>query len=137
MKRKITFVVLAIVVISIIGYMIFSGSKPFADLKTKDIKEMVVYLGPPDITLAVNEDEIANIVTVLNTVVIYQKDTAMEPLAGQDITFTITRTDGTQIIVQPLGDLIIIDGVRYKTKYKPSEKLNRIANELKSNSEGM
>ena len=60
---------------------------------------------------------------------IYKKE-PLEPLAGQAVIFRITYADGTSVTVEPMGNLMQIDGVRYKAKYEPSEELNRFANQI-------
>lgn len=49
---------------------------------------------------------------------------------GQAVIYTITMNDGTEITVNAYNPFIIIDGIGYKTKYEPCERLSQIANEL-------
>ncbi len=109
------------------------GTKPFKDLTESDITSVSLELIPPGKTLDLTSAQTTDLVTRLQSIVIYNKE-PLEPLAGQAVIFTITNTDGTTVIIEPMGGFMQIDGVRYKTKYEPSENLNRFANELEQKS---
>ncbi len=105
------------------------GTKPFKDLSANEISTVSVELLPPNETLDLTQNQINDLVSILQTAVLYNK-APLEPLAGQAVIYQITQTDGTAIKIEPMGSLIQIDGVRYKTKYEPSEELNRFANNI-------
>lgn len=105
-----------------------SGTKPFADLTAEDISSVSVNCMPPDKTVQTEDKEkIETLVKALNKVVIYEEDE--KEYAGQSVTFTINKTDDTQIKINACNPQIIIDGVKYTTKSDPCEELDAIANE--------
>lgn len=112
------------------------GTRPFGGLSSNDIAEVTVELAPPDIKLAVSDQEIQELVHILNTVVIYQKDNSYSNDAGQMVTFTIKKTNGENLIVQAYTPFIIINGIGYKAKYEPCEALNSFANNLEAGKNG-
>lgn len=136
-KRRLWFIPIVVVLICIIFIgKSFVGTRPFKDLEVEDIKEVTVWLLPPDIKLAFTEEEVNELVQILNSVVIYKEDNSYKDYDGQAVIFTITKTDGTQISINAYNPFIIIDGTGYKTKYKPCEELNNLANNLNAGKEG-
>ncbi len=122
-------IILVLLVCSIVLVRNIRGEKPFHDLTTADIKEAAVELRPPQIKLSVNKDELKELVKILNKVTIYKRDDSYKEYAGQFVQYTIVRNDGSQLIVIPYNPFIIIDGIGYRTKYKPCEDLNKLAND--------
>ena len=136
MKKKIVIVLPIIVVICAIavGFIISSdsGEKPFKDLSAEEISSATVRLLPPDDTVTITD--IDELVGYLNNIVIYEEDNSYSEYNGQVVIFTITKTDGTQVEINALNLFVVIDGVGYKCKYKPCEKLSSYANELSDKS---
>ena len=132
MKKKIL-IIGSIVVVLIALLLVVKpwGNKLFKNLSEDKISSVSVELLPPNKTIDLTQNQIINLVNTLQTVVIYN-EVPIEPLAGQAVIYRITKVDGTVMKVEPFGRLIQIDGVRYKTKYEPSEDLNRMANEIVS-----
>ncbi len=131
-KRYLTIFFLAIIVI--IGIFIgksFWGTKPFQALSTSEISDISVKLSPPDVTFELTGSEMQEIVEMLHAVVIYNKDNSYRDYVGQGVIITITKTDGTQIKATAFNPFFIIDDAGYKTKYKPCEKINSWANDLR------
>ena len=132
MKQKKLLFPACLLIVVIIFVIVFApkviGSKPFAKLSENDISAVTVRLLPPDQTAQVVD--IKEFVDVLNEVVIYEKDDSFTEYEGQAVIYTITRNDGTETVVQAYNPFIIIDGVGYKTKYEPCERLSHIANRL-------
>ena len=115
----------------IIAFLVFPrviGKKPFADLRAEDIANVSVQLLPPDETVEIAD--YTELVNALNEVVTYGKDASYKEYSGQAVIYTITMNDGTEITVNAYNPFIIIDGIGYKTKYEPCERLSQIANEL-------
>lgn len=135
MKKTIVLLI-SVIVSTLIATLIIKpfGIKPYEDLEVKDISSVSVELMPPHKTIELNEEQIKELVEVLQTVVIYNKVTK-EFLAGQHVNFIITKNDGTILEVLPMGSLMQLssDGTRYKTKYEPSNELNKLANEIEQN----
>ncbi|MEG2608977.1 MAG: hypothetical protein RR964_09950 [Lachnospiraceae bacterium] len=124
-------VIISLVILVCALLLVFKpwDSKPYRDLIVNDIKSVSVEVIPPNKIVELTDAQINELIEILRTVVIYNKGT-IEPLAGQHIGYTITKTDDTIIEVNPMGNLINIDGVRYNAKYEPSEHLNSFANRI-------
>lgn len=106
----------------------FSGQKPYRDLQASDILSATVRLTPPDKTIQVTEIE--ELVACLNEVVIYNQDPSYTEYAGQAAVFTLTMSDGSREEIVAYNPFVVINGIGYRTKYEPCEKLNRYANRL-------
>lgn len=104
------------------------SARPFAELRAEDISSAEVHLLPPDITVQITDIE--ELTETLNDVVIYNKDNSYTEYTGQAVIFTILLTDGKELVVNAYNPFIVIDGVGYKTKYEPCERLSQIANGL-------
>ena len=143
MKKKaiIPILLAIIIIIMIIAVLVFprvigkkpfaelrAEEKPFADLRAEDITNVTVQLLPPNKTVEVAD--YTEFVNTLNDVVIYGKDDSYKEYSGQAVIYTITVNGGKEITVNAYNPFIIIDGIGYKTKYEPCEKLSQIANEL-------
>lgn len=133
MKKKLVIpILLVVIVIGIIIAFLMStrviGKKPFADLKAEDIKNVTVQLLPPNETVEIAD--YTELVNTLNEVVIYGKDDSYKEYDGQAVIYTITVNGGKVITVNAYNPFIIVDGIGYKTKYEPCERLSQIANEL-------
>lgn len=116
------------VVTAVIGFSSFGGKKPYKDLDSTQIASATVHLAPPDTTIQIVE--IKELVAHLKDVIIYNEDNSYTEYNGQSATFTLTMTDGTQISIMEYNPFLVIDGVGYKTKYKPCEALHNYANRL-------
>lgn len=133
-KRLIVLIIGCLIVISIgIGVFVFSGQKPYKNLRAEDIASATVYLAPPDKTIQIVE--IKELVTYLNEIVIYSEDNSYTEYDGQAVIFTLTMFDGSQEEIMVYSPFVVINGTGYKTKYEPCEKLNRYANQLSDNAE--
>lgn len=106
------------------------GEKPFKDLMPSEITAASVRLVPPDMEMELTEAEIAQLVNLLNNVVIYQRDESYSEYAGQWVEFTLTKQDGTQLSVAVYNPFIVMDGAGYRIKHDSCEELNRFANSL-------
>lgn len=137
MKKKWPWVAIAASVLVCGTLLIVSAeTRPFQSLRAEEIREAFVRLSPPDIQLAVNEEETEKMAEILRRTVVYRKDDSYKEYAGQYVEFTITKTDGTVTKVAAYNPFLIIDGVGYRAKYGPCEELNRLANDLEAGKEG-
>ncbi len=127
MKKMTSLVLVLMLLFSFVGCA-EQREKPYKDLVASDIASATVTASLPNKTVQV--DDIENLVSLLRDVVIYEKDNSYTDYYGQWVSFTLTMSDGTEKQANPFGDFFIIDGTGYKTKYKPSERLNNFANEL-------
>ncbi len=129
-RKKKRFIMMIICVVAII-YIVsinFIGRKPFKKMKSSDIVSATVLLEPPNETIVITD--VSELVADLNDVVIYNRNQSYHNYVGQGVTFTLTMSDGTQMKVMAYNPFIVINGIGYKTKYEPCEKLNRYANRL-------
>lgn len=133
MKKKklisISIIVALIICIILIGKS-FTGLHPFKDLKVGEIASVTVELLPPNTKAELNSQEIEDLVRILHKVVIYNEDNSYRDYNGQAVVFKITKTDGTVIEINAYNPFLIIDGVGYKTKYKPCEQLSRLGHNI-------
>lgn len=133
MKKKHMIIFLITVASLIIGFYAFKvslGNKPFKDLSISEVSEVSVQLAPPDETFELKSSEIAKFINILQTVVTYRQDDSYKDYAGQAVVFTITKTDGSQIVVNAYNPFIIINDIGYKTKYEPCQQLNSFGNDM-------
>lgn len=131
MKKR-TFIILSacilLAVIVIIGFAAFGGRKPYRNLDPTQIMSVTVHFTPPDKTIQITEIE--EFAAYLKDIVIYSEDNSYREYNGQSVTFTLTMTDGTQTSIMAFNPFLVIDGVGYKTKYRPCEALSSYADEL-------
>ena len=137
MNKKIAVVCIIILSVAVCGILInraLISRKPFRDLSAADISSATVWVIPPDITVDLTGDEIAELTAILRTVVIYNRDGSYSEYAGQGVIYTLKRTDGSQLTVMAYNPLIVIDGIGYRTKYEPCEALNALGNTIRNKS---
>lgn len=104
------------------------ANQPFSDLTAADIESASVYLIPPGKTVEIAEfKELAD---YLADVVIHEEDNSYTEYYGQNVTFTVEKTNGTQVTVMAYNSFIVIDGVGYRCEYAPCEALSSYANRL-------
>lgn len=134
MKHKKILLIALICLIGIgISVPLFSGHRPFKNLTAEDITSANVRLSPPDTTIQISEtEELEELASYLNEVVIYNKDNSYTEYVGQGAIFTLSLADGSQVEIIEFNPFIIIDGTGYKCKYEPCEALNNYANGLMS-----
>lgn len=131
MKRRTIFISLICIfsaAIIIILFVSFRGRKPYKNLETDQIVSATVNLSPPNKTIHITE--MKELVDLLKNVVIYHEDHSYTEYDGQAVIFTLIMADGTQTNIMAYNPFLVIDGVGYKTKYKPCEALNHYANML-------
>lgn len=120
-------VAMIILALSLVGCAERS-EKPYKDLKASDIASATVRLSPPNKTIQI--EDIEELVSYLNDIVIYEEDNSYGEYMGQGVLFTLTMTDGSKQELQAYSPFFVINGIGYKTKYGPFEKLTNYANEL-------
>lgn len=107
------------------------SEKSLAEIKTEDVSSFIVRLRPPDEEYTIADEQvIAELVDLLNDVIIYEEDNSFEDYNGQWVEYELTMTDGSSKTVAAYNPFIIIDGIGYKTEYEPCEKLNAFGNGL-------
>lgn len=131
-KYLISFLLIAVMIASFVFYRPLTGTKPFQDLSVSDISGISIRLSPPDKTFELTEGEIAEVVEILHSVVLYNEDYSFKDYEGQGVTVTITKTDGTKVEATAYSPFFIIDTKGYKAKYGPCERLNSWANERRN-----
>ena len=80
MKKKTIIIGSIAIIVVIILLMIIQpwGKKPFKDLSVNDITSVSVELVPPQKSFDLTDDNIAELAEILNSVVIYNKDSSYE-----------------------------------------------------------
>ena len=127
-KKRFIMMIICVVAVIYIAGIHFIGRKPFKKMKSSDIVSATVLLEPPDETIVITD--VSELVADLNDVVIYNRNQSYHNYVGQAVTFTLTMSDGTQMKVMAYNPFIVINGIGYKTKYEPCEKLSQYANRL-------
>lgn len=130
MKKRMVLAGLLVFSITIAGAAALAGRRPFRDLRASDIVSAEVHLAPPDKTISITE--IPELVSYLNEAVVYNQDDSYHDYCGQGVIFSLTMSDGSQKEIMAYNPFLVIDGVGYRTKYEPCEKLNHYANQLLS-----
>ena len=130
MRKKAIFTAAVIIAVLTAGVMISRGKAPYKNLKAANIVSAAVYLSPPDETVQITNAE--ELVSYLRKVTIYNEDTSYTDYCGQTVLFTLTMADGAQEKITAFNPFVIINGVGYKAKYEPCERLSRYANQLLS-----
>lgn len=128
MRKKIAIPLAVVIVVLMAGMIISRGKMPYTDLKAPNIASATVYLSPPDETVQIADVE--ELVSYLSEVTIYHEDNAYTDYCGQTVIFTLTMADGSQEKIAAYNPFVIINGIGYKAKYEPCEKLSRYANKL-------
>ena len=130
MRKKMVFLPLLVLfgVLAALAGRHFIGSRPFRDLRDGEIVSASVQLMPPDVTLTLTADECRALEGLLREVVIYERDSSWNSYCGQAVVYTAALADGTERTVYAYNPFLIIDGIGYRTKYKPCEALSRFAN---------
>ena len=115
MRKKVAITMAVAIIVLTAGVIILRGKMPYKDLKASDIVSATVYFFPPDKTVQITDVE--ELVSYLGEVTIL---------------FTLTMADGAQEKITAFNPFVIINGVGYKAKYEPCERLSRYANQLLS-----
>lgn len=130
-KKRLIFsltIIILLTVLAIFGLYHFLGKKPFANINKADISSASVQLMPPNKTVQITE--LSELADVLKDIVVYNKDDSYKEYDGQAAIFTITMTDGTKTVISAYNPFVVIDGIGYRTKYEPCERLSQFANDL-------
>ena len=121
----------AVIIILVVLLLNLLGKKPFKVLQTDDVIKVEVLVRPPNTTKEISDStQIQKLVEILNEVVVYKKDNSWGEYDGQYVQYTITKKNGEIITVGSYNPFLIINDVGYKTKYKPCEDLNALANSI-------
>lgn len=121
-------IIILLTILSIFGLYRFLGKKPFANINEADISSASLQLMPPNKTIQIAE--LSKLADVLKDIVIYNKDDSYKEYVGQAVIITITMTDGTKTVINAYNPFVVIDGIGYRTKYEPCERLSQFANDL-------
>jgi len=131
MKKSIIIIGCIIAIVAILVLVIKPlGEKPFKNLSDDKISEVTVKFMPPNKTISLTDDDVVRLVKILNSCVVYAKDDSYIDYNGQTVLYTITKKDGTVTEVAAFNPFLIINGVGYKTKYNPCERLSVLGNKI-------
>lgn len=134
MKRKsVLFTIILAVILIIIFFTINQkrvSEKILKDISVDDIESVEVTLLPPNVSYELNYEEIEELIEILHSVKIYNKDNSYKDYSGQNVTFTIVKNNNTTIKIMAYNPFIVIDGTGYKTEYEPCERLSSFGNKI-------
>lgn len=125
-----------VLVLGISVILLFSpfARKPFANLSASEVVSAELFIIPPNETIKLdNKEDIAKLTDILNKIVIYRQDDSGREYAGQLVQATITLESGETHTIGAYGSFLFLNGKCYRTKYKPSEKLNAFGNRILKN----
>lgn len=122
---------LAALLVSVPAKKFLIGTRPLKDLSAAEISMIQVGLYPPDEEFDLTREEIETLVPLLREVVTYRRDDSYTEYCGQGVVFTISRIDGTQVVLNAYNPFVIIDGTGWRTKYAPCQALSRFGNDLR------
>lgn len=129
MKKRVTIVVIIILVVLIFGNGF--GKWPFKDLIRNNIVDVTLSVTPPGKTIEIQDEfQIQVLVDTLNSVVIYKEDDTGREGDRQLVQFTLTMNDGSTVKVEPAGTFMGINDKYYKTKIEPCLELYTLGNRL-------
>jgi len=127
MVKRITAAAL-LIIISIMVYvnMQSKAKMPFVDWTVADISGVTVEMVPlyPE-KIVLKDDEIEELVSLLNKIIIYQRDFFYYSRGGGGgaVIYTITKSDGTQDIISSSNTTVAINGAVYASEFVPDENL--------------
>ncbi len=131
MKRILTAVAAAVLSAMLIVIGITYGEKPFARLNTSDIASATLYAAPPSAEIAISDQQIlSELVDILHSVKVYDKNENGREYDGQLVRFTLTLKDGSVLDVGAYNPFLYINEIGYKTAYGPCQRLNQLGNRL-------
>lgn len=128
---SILLVLLMILILPLISQMMKGSNIPFKNLKVEDIKEIELYLNPPDKQTIINDKEkVQSIVETLNTVVINKEESPNVDYDSQLVSFTLNKANDEIVTIKVYSPYIIIDEKIYKSDYETCDVLNLLGNDL-------
>lgn len=132
MKKNRIIILCSLIILAVLIILTknFVGTYPFKHLKVEEIKNVSVWVIPPDTTVELTEEETEKLVYILHNVKIYNRSWKHMFSGGQSCIFTITYNDGDVIEINAFTPSLIIDGKGYRAEYEICEKLNQFANNL-------
>ena len=117
-KRKNVLILAAVLILAVLASVFavrsLIGRRPFEDLEASDIKEASVEFLPPGDTITLDRNEIEKLTDILNNVI-----------------FTITKTDGSQVTVNAFNPFLVINDTGYRTEYESCGELASFGNSLR------
>jgi len=132
-KKKMTLVLVGLIAVIVLfgGVKARTEEKPFSSLTVNDISEVTFSVNYYGTVGVLNEYEIKELVSILRKTVTYNQNNSHNLYeGGQDLTFNITKTDGTKINIMGHISTIVIDGKGYETKDKSLEVLHKLGSSL-------
>ncbi len=106
------------------------GRRPFRALKAEEIAAATVWLGPPDVTIELNREQIEELVLLLRQVRVTRRDDSYAEADGQGVLYTLTMRDGRVCRAMAYAPFFVIDGRGYQTAYRPCNALNQFGNQI-------
>jgi len=88
---------------------------PYKDLSAHEILCVTVEIFPLKVRGELSDDEIDDLVAILRTIEINNRDDSHNEYGGQAVIFTIVMTDGAEEVISAFNPFIIINGIGYRT----------------------
>ena len=128
---SILLVLMLVLLLPLISQIMSGPNMPFKNLKVDDVKEVELFLNPPNRKTVINDkDKIQGIVEVLNTVIIKEQKSSNVDYDSQLVSFMIIRASGESEIIKVYSPYIIIDEKIYKSDYETCDILNLLGNDF-------
>ena len=100
---------------------------PFEKLSVGELKDIVLFVIPPDKETHLSEEQMEKCVELLREIEVVKK-VASEKLVGQMIECRIEKKDGSVCKVQLLNPYVVIDGAWFEMKEDPQDRFSEFAN---------
>lgn len=108
-----------------------SNNMPFMSLKAEDVKNIDLYLQPPDKKIIVdNAEKIQDIVSELNKLIIKKEEAPRIDYNVQLVSYTINKNNEKNYEIKIYSPYIVIDGEIFKADYEICDVLNLLGNDL-------
>ena len=124
--RRILTILVVLLVLAVARLLL--GSRQMMYLSALDVDHIDVSITPPGTVATAVYDDAAQAVNILNQMVCYYPQS--EKVAGESVTLTIYKHDGTTMTVVSCGSHITIDGKGHKTRLSDGEALSAWAQAL-------
>ena len=107
-----------------------SSEKPFRDLEAGQVVGVCVEAASSGEAVALDEQAVADFVSVLQAVKLYGEDPGYQEASGPFVTFSFALSDGTEHTVSACAPYVVIDGTGYRTDVEPCQALSSLAEQL-------
>jgi len=128
-ERIIVYTVLALVLLALIGctvayYYERQPKTPYSELTASEVEGITLIYGIHSYELS--EGEIAELIPLIQKLVIYERDDSWREYDGCSFTdIEVRKKDGVAFTLHFMNPFILIDGKGYRCEYKPCDNAGR------------